>query len=245
VTSPAEDALLCFRSVSFSYDETPVLQGLTFSVSPGEIVGYLGVNGAGKTTTFLLASGLLKPSEGSITVAGCDPSKSKEWCHKVGVLTAGAGLYPRLTVRRNLSFFAELYSLKIDLDEHLTEHGLADFADKPAGQLSQGFRRRLALARATIHSPTLLLLDEPADGLDPQGTEHLHARLREFTSQGGAVVFTSHRLEEVERLCHRVLLLNGGSITHKGTPLELSERSQGKGLRELVLDLQSDGGGVA
>jgi heme ABC exporter ATP-binding subunit CcmA len=245
VTSPPEDSLLSFQSVSFAYDQPPVLQKLSFHVSPGEIVGYLGVNGAGKTTTFLLASGLFKPSEGTISLAGCDPSQTKQWCYRVGILTAGAGLYPRLTVRRNLSFFAELYSRKVDLDKHLSDHGLADFADKPAGQLSQGFRRRLALARATIHSPTLLLLDEPADGLDPQGTELLHARLRQFTSEGGAVVFTSHRLEEVERLCDRVLLLHHGAVTMEGTPQELSERGRGKNLRDLVLELQSDGGGVA
>ena len=239
--SQSEGDLLCFQSVSFAYDQTPVLQGLSFCVSPGEIVGYLGVNGAGKTTTFLLASGLLKPLQGSVTLVGCDPSSTKEWCYKVGILTAGAGLYPRLTVRRNLSFFAELYSLKVDLEDHLEENGLTEFADKPAGQLSQGFRRRLALARATIHSPRLLLLDEPADGLDPQGTEHLYTRLRQFAAQGGAVVFTSHRLEEVERLCHRVLLLNGGAISLAGTPVELSERCQGKGLRDLVLELQANG----
>ena len=230
--------MLSFDSVSFAYQQTPVLRDLSFQISSGEIVGYLGVNGAGKTTTFLLATGLLEPTGGTVEIAGYDPGKSKKWCHDVGVLTAGAGLYPRLTVRRNLSFFAELYSKKVDLDAHIEEHGLKDFADKPAGQLSQGYRRRLALARAMIHSPSLLLLDEPADGLDPRGTEHLHARLREFAKGGGAVVFTSHRMEEVERLCGRVLLLSRGSISLQGTPAELSARSEGKGLRDLVLGLQ-------
>lgn len=232
--------MLTFDSVSFAYQEEPVLKDLSFQISAGEIVGYLGVNGAGKTTTFLLATGLLKPDQGAIEVAGFDPSRSKEWCYRVGVLTAGAGLYPRLTVRRNLAFFAELYSKRIDLDAHIAEHGLKEFADKPAGQLSQGYRRRLALARATIHSPSLLLLDEPADGLDPRGTEHLHARLRAFAEQGGAVVFTSHRMEEVERLCGRILLLSKGGILLQGTPAELASRSEGKGLRDLVLGLQED-----
>ncbi|MFA7480182.1 MAG: heme ABC exporter ATP-binding protein CcmA [Vulcanimicrobiota bacterium] len=229
---------LSFDAVSFSYYKTPVLQSVSFQVSSGEIVGYLGVNGAGKTTTFLLATGLLRPHSGQIRIADCDPARSKSWSYKVGVLTSGAGLYPRLSVRRNLSFFAELYGRKVDLDQHLESHGLKEFADKPAGQLSQGFRRRLALARATIHQPELLLLDEPADGLDPQGTEHLHLRLKAFADNGGAVVFTSHRLEEVERLCHRILILSDGVIALEGTPAELTQSSNGKGLRELVLGLQ-------
>ncbi|MCA9777206.1 MAG: ATP-binding cassette domain-containing protein, partial [Candidatus Eremiobacteraeota bacterium] len=107
--------MLSFDSVSFAYQQTPVLRDLSFQISSGEIVGYLGVNGAGKTTTFLLATGLLEPTGGTVEIAGYDPGKSKKWCHDVGVLTAGAGLYPRLTVRRNLSFFAELYSKKVDL----------------------------------------------------------------------------------------------------------------------------------
>lgn len=236
-----EDVPLSFQSVSFSYDRSAVLRGLTFSVKRGEIVGYLGVNGAGKTTTFLLATGLLRPCEGTITLVGCDPARSKEWSGSVGILTAGAGLYPRLTVRRNLSFFAELYGVSLDLDQHLKDHGLADFADKPAGRLSQGYRRRLALARATVHAPSVLMLDEPADGLDPQGTEHLHARLRSFAGQGGTVVFTSHRMEEVERLCDRVLILSRGAIVLEATSQELKERSEGKGLRDLVLRLQAAG----
>ena len=234
--------MLAFDSVNFAYQQEPVLKDLSFHISAGEIVGYLGVNGAGKTTTFLLATGLLKPDAGTVKVVGLDPSRSKDWCYKVGVLTAGAGLYPRLTVRRNLAFFAELYSRPVDLDAHIAEHGLGDFADKPAGQLSQGYRRRLALARATIHSPSLLLLDEPADGLDPRGTEHLHARLKAFAEQGGAVVFTSHRMEEVERLCSRILLLSKGGIILQGTSEELARRSEGKGLRDLVLGLQEEPG---
>ena len=104
MASTSGESQLTFRSVSFAYDQEPVLADLSFEVLGGEIVGYLGVNGAGKTTTFLLASGLLKPASGAISVVGCDPARSKKWSHEVGVLTAGAGLYPRLTVRRNLAF---------------------------------------------------------------------------------------------------------------------------------------------
>lgn len=201
-------------------------------------MGFLGVNGAGKTTTFLLASGLLTPAEGVVQIMGVDPSQDKSWTHKVGVLTAGAGLYPRLSVRRNLAFFAKLYGKTVDLDLHMKEHGLTEFADQKAGQLSQGFRRRLSLARATVHAPELLLLDEPAEGLDPAGTQHLHEYLRGFVKRGGAVLFTSHRLEEVERLCHRILLLDEGRISVEGTPESLNEAGGEGGLRKLILQLQ-------
>ena len=171
-------------------------------------------------------------------MAGVNPATDKQWSQKVGVMVSGGGLYPRLTVRRNLSFFAELHGLSPDLDQHISRHGLKDYADKPAGQLSQGYRRRLALARATLHSPKLLLLDEPADGLDPGATEELHEFLREFRDQGGSVMLSSHRLEEVERLCDRVALLSNGVIVSQGTPSELAAQAGDRGLRGLILKLQ-------
>lgn len=236
----SQETLLSFDSVSFSYDDTQVLTSLSLQVDCGEIAGFLGVNGAGKTTTFLLATGLLTPASGTIAILACEPVKQKDWTYGVGALMSGAGLYPRLTVRRNLAFFAELYSLKVDLDKHLARHGLSDYANKPAGVLSQGYRRRLALARVTLHSPRLLLLDEPADGLDPRATEHLHQFLRDFRDEGGGVLLTSHRLEEVERLCDRVLLLSEGKIAHESTPQALAEEKGGQGLRNLVLKLQAE-----
>lgn len=235
----SQTALLSFSQVSFSYPKTPVLTGLSFSVDEGEIVGFLGVNGAGKTTSFLLASGLLRPDSGTVLTRGFNPSSTKEWSYSTGVMMAGADLYPRLTVRRNLAFFAELYGKTVDIDAHLEAHGLREHAGKRAGQLSQGFRRRLALARATIHGPDFLMLDEPADGLDPGGTEALHSYLREFRDSGGGVVFTSHRLEEVERLCDRILVLSGGVIAIQGSTEELNEQSGGEGLRGLILKLQA------
>ena len=236
----SQETLLSFDTVSFSYEQSEVLSSLSLKVDRGEITGFLGVNGAGKTTTFLLATGLLKPASGAISILGCEPVKQKSWTYEVGALMSGAGLYPRLTVRRNLAFFAELYALKVDLDKHLARHGLSAYANKPASVLSQGYRRRLALARATLHSPRLLLLDEPADGLDPRATEHLHQFLREFREDGGGVLLTSHRLEEVERLCDRVLLLSEGKIVHQSSAQALAEGHGGQGLRNLVLNLQAE-----
>lgn len=215
--------MLDLDQIDFSYDEkNRVLNDLTFSVKAGEITGYLGINGSGKTTTFLLCTGFLKPDKGRITILGESPERSSTWKGQVGVVSSRPGHYGRLSVRRNLSFFAELYGIKVDLDAHLQRHGLTDYADRPAGQLSQGFRQRLTLARATIHQPKLLLLDEPADGLDPGATEELYQHLKTFRKDGGGVLLTSHRVEEVERLCDRVVLLESGTVRSQGTPKELA-----------------------
>lgn len=215
--------MLELQQVGFSYDgETSVLKDLSFSVAAGEITGYLGINGSGKTTTFLLCTGFLTPDQGTVTILGDCPTRSSGWKRRVGVVSSRPGHYGRLSVRRNLSFFAELYGTTIDLDAHLKRHGLCDYADKPAGQLSQGYRQRLTLARATVHQPELLLLDEPADGLDPGATEELYDHLRAFRESGGGVLLTSHRVEEVERLCDRVLLLDAGQVQCQGTPEELA-----------------------
>ena len=239
MSSQPPETLLRFSNVSFSYTNTPVLNDLSFSVTEGEIVGFLGVNGAGKTTSFLLATGLLRPDTGLVETAGYNPAKTKSWTHSVGVMMAGAGLYPRLTVARNLSFFAELYGIEVDIAAHLRRHSMEEQLHKKARHLSHGYQRRLALARATLHSPRMLLLDEPADGLDPGATESLHDFLKEYRKGGGAVVLTSHRLEEVERLCDRILVLSEGKIVVSGSPSELNEKVGGQGLRALILKIQA------
>lgn len=227
-----------FRAVAFSYGSQQVLKGLNLSVKPGEVVGFLGVNGAGKTTTFLLATGFLKPASGEIRVAGVDPRASRAWCREVGVVNSGAGHYNRLSVRRNLAFFASLYGVRVDLDAHLEAYGLSGYASKPAGQLSHGYRQRLSLARATVHRPRLLLLDEPSDGLDPAASAELHDSIRRFVADGGGVLMTSHRVEEVESLCQRVVLLSEGVAVLEGSPSALGEDAPGGGgLRARLLAL--------
>lgn len=225
-----------FRAVTFSYGRLAVLQGLDLAVNPGEVVGFLGVNGAGKTTTFLLATGFLSPRSGTVRTAGCDPRGSRQWCARVGAVYSGSGHYNRLSVRRNLAFFAGLYGVKADLDSHLAAYGLSGYANTPVGRLSHGYRQRLSLARATVHGPRLLLLDEPSDGLDPAATDQLYRSIRTFAQQGGAVLLTSHRVEEVEQLCHRVVLLSEGVACLSGTPEELGGGQPG-GLRGKLLSL--------
>ncbi len=229
-----------FASVVFSYGPHRVLQGLDLRVSPGEVVGFLGVNGSGKTTTFLLATGILVPDSGAISLLGHNPRKTRAWCSGVGVVHSGTGHYNRLSVRRNLEFFAKLQGVKPDMKAHLARHGLSEMSERPAGQLSQGYRQRLSLARATLHQPKLLLLDEPSDGLDPRATDDLHEAIEDFAKDGGSVLLTSHRVEEVEALCHRVVLLSGGVALAEGTPAELSDMGGG-GLRGKLRSLRGAG----
>lgn len=200
------------------------------------MVGFLGVNGSGKTTTFLLATGFLTPTQGEILIAGVHPKVDKSWSSQVGVVHSGAGHYARLSVRRNLAFFAELHGSAIDLDVHLARYGLTAFANRPAGQLSKGYQQRLNLARATLHSPKLLLLDEPSDGLDPGATEDLYEDIKRFAAEGGGVLMTSHRVEEVETLCETVVLLDEGLAALTGTVEEVAGPGA-RGLRGKLLAL--------
>lgn len=229
-------ACLKFDQVAFAYGGHRVLRDLSLSIYPEEIVGFLGVNGSGKTTTFLLATGFLEPDSGEISVLGYSPRRSRAWCSQVGVVNSGAGHYGRLTVRRNLAFFAELYGVRPDLEAHMAEYGLTAYADRPASELSQGYRQRLALARATLHRPRLLLLDEPSDGLDPAASHELHQNLRRFVAKGGAVLLTSHRIEEVESLCHRISLLCDGAVVTEGSGEQLGGQGAG-GVRAKLLEL--------
>lgn len=238
MTASVSQAPLSFRSVSFSYSDNVVLRDLTLQARAGEVLGFLGVNGAGKTTTFKLATGLCRPASGEVRIFSQNPCQGKAWAERTGVLFSGLGLYPRLSAVRHIDFFAGLRGLKIDCLEHLKHHGLAEQAKKKAGELSHGFKRRLALACATVHQPELLLLDEPSDGLDPGATEDLHTLLAEYREKGKSVVLTSHRLEEVERICDRIALLSDGVIVASGPASELLAGGDHKNLRELVLDLQ-------
>ncbi len=229
-----EEPLLAIESLRFSYPGVRVLDALNLRVSSGEILGFVGANGAGKTTTFLLATGFLRPDAGQIRTCGVDPISSARWRPQVGLVLARSGHYGRLSVRRNLKFFADLYGVRLDLDAHMAQFGLSDVADKAVAQLSTGYRQRLTIARATVHSPRLLLLDEPTDGLDPTSTDELHREVQRWKEKGIGVLLTSHRLDEVEQLCTRIVVLKDGRAIFDGSPQEVRERAGS--LRGLLVD---------
>ncbi len=205
------------------------VDGLTFRVEEGQVFGMLGPNGAGKTTTVRLLNGVLTPSDGGASVLGFDPTtQGCELRQRTGVLTETPALYERLTARENLAIFGALYGVpEADLprrvDDLLSLFGLAERADDRTGEFSKGMKQRLALARALLHEPPLLFLDEPTAGLDPEAARQVTQLIEQLSHQKGRTVFLcTHNLEEAERLCDQVAVLNRGRLLALGTLAELS-----------------------
>lgn len=212
------------------YGSRAAVEDLTLTVQPGEVLGLLGPNGAGKTTTVRMLAGLLAPTRGEARVAGHSITKEPEKVRpKVGVVSENPGFYKRLTVRHNLRFFAELYGVRDPrrIEEALALVGLAERAEEPVATLSKGLRQRLALARALVHDPPVLLLDEPTSGLDPEAAKEVRDLLSELSLAHRAILLCTHNLAEAERLCHRIAVLRTRLLA-LGSPEELKERLFGR-----------------
>jgi ABC-2 type transport system ATP-binding protein len=217
------------ESLSRSFGPIRAVDGLTFQVYEGEVFGLLGPNGAGKTTTVRLLNGVLRPSGGQARVLGLDPAQ--DGCRlrqQTGVLTEMPSLYERLTARENLALFGALYGipeteLARRVDRMLEEFGLADRADSRVGEFSKGMKQRLALARALLHEPPLLFLDEPTAGLDPEAARQVTEMIARLSHREGRTVFLcTHNLTEAQRLCDRVAVMDRGRLLALGTLEELS-----------------------
>jgi ABC-2 type transport system ATP-binding protein len=216
-------------ALSRAFGNVKALNELSFNVREGEVFGLLGPNGAGKTTTVRLLNGVLSPTSGSARVLGLDPAtQGAALRQRTGVLTETPSLYERLSARENLTIFANLYSVPqtqvaARVNEQLEQFGLADRADDRAGGYSKGMKQRLALARALLHQPELLFLDEPTAALDPEATRHVMQLIEQLSHQKGRTVFLcTHNLDEAQRLCDRVAVMNRGSLLACGTLDELS-----------------------
>ena len=201
---------------------------VSFEVGYGEVFGFLGPNGAGKTTTVRTLGTLLAPSAGSATVAGVPltPDNGVEIRRRIAIMPEAPGLYLRLSVTENLECFAGLYETAVPrerIDQALQAVNLADRADDPCGALSKGLRQRVALGRALLGDPQVLFLDEPTSGLDPVASRDVHELIDELRHRGVTIFLTTHRLDEAERLCDRVAILNT-TLRTIGRPDELRER---------------------
>jgi ABC-2 type transport system ATP-binding protein/sodium transport system ATP-binding protein len=210
---------------------------ISFAVPAGEVYGLLGPNGAGKTTTIRMIVGLLKPDHGYAEVAGFRTSDAPdEVKSRVGLVSANDGVYPWLTVREMLHFFADLYGLppreaRDNLRSLADLFDLSPLLDRRCALLSTGQRQRVTLARALIHAPPVMLLDEPTRGLDVLGSQVVVDYVRRLRDEGKAVIVSTHRLDEAERLCDRFGLLHQGQIRLEGT---LSELRSATGCQTLV-----------
>lgn len=229
----ANDEIVRVQNLRKRYDTLTAVDGVSFEIYQGEIFGLLGPNGAGKTTTISMIAGLLPPTEGDIHVAGLDARRAEVAIKKIiGVVPQELALYLKLTGRENLEFFGKLYGLRqANLAERVQQTlelvGLTDRADSRADTYSGGMKRRLNLAIGLMHSPQLLLLDEPTVGVDPQSRNHIFEGVRELNRQGLSVLYTSHYMEEVEALCDRVGIMDGGKLVACDTVPNLIARLGG------------------
>jgi ABC-2 type transport system ATP-binding protein len=212
-----------------SYSVRVAVDDLTFSVNAGEVVGLLGPNGAGKTTTLSMLATLIEPDAGEVRIAGLDSRAAPDDLRrKLGFVPQSIALYPPLSAFQNLEVFAEIHGLTRRLAEPrcietLEAVGLRDRANDPVWTLSGGMKRRLNLACGMVHRPEALLLDEPTVGVDPQSRERIFTTIRALADSGVAVLYSTHYMEEVERMCDRALLIDGGKLVAEGTVAQLIE----------------------
>jgi ABC-2 type transport system ATP-binding protein len=217
--------------VMHRYGETVALRDLSLTVAEGEVFSLLGHNGAGKTTTVRIVNGLLEAASGTVRVFGQSPlTNGSAVRRRTAVLTESPTLDERLTARETLRAFAEMYDVRAGdiaprVESLLAEFGLGERGDDRVGGFSRGMKQRLSLARALVHDPDLLFLDEPTAGLDPSATQQLHQTVREMArTRGRTVVLCTHNLVEAQALSDRVAVLGGGELLALGTPAELARR---------------------
>jgi ABC-2 type transport system ATP-binding protein len=205
------------------FNRLRALDGISFSVEPGEIFGFLGPNGAGKTTTIRILTGQLRPTSGRASVMGFDVVAERQALKPmIGVVFETQNLYQRLSARDNLNFTANLYGApKTRVDEVLELVGLRGRANDRLKKYSNGMKQRLLIARALLHGPKVLFLDEPTLGLDPNVAREIRAFISSLAKQGVTVFLTTHYMEEADQLCSRVAILDHGRIVALDTPLKL------------------------
>ena len=202
------------------------VDGISFSVNSGEVFGFLGPNGAGKTTTIRILTGQLLPTSGQGTVAGFDIQTERDRIKpKIGVIFEYQNLYERLSARDNLNFMRQLYGVdRSRVDSVLKLVGLGDRANEKLKKYSNGMKQRLLIARALLHEPEILFMDEPTLGLDPMIAHEIRQLISQLARDGRTIFLTTHYMEEADRLCDRVAIINHGKIIALDTPRQLKEK---------------------
>src|SRR6266511_3439731 len=239
---------LSASALSKRFGDRIAFRDVSFEINCGEVFGFLGPNGAGKTTTVRTLGTLIAPTSGTAMVAGFPlaPENGMEIRRRISIMPESPGLYLRLSVAENLECFADLYEVPDPgdrIDRALRAVKLTDRAQDSCGSLSKGLRQRVALARALLSDPQVLFLDEPTSGLDPVATRDVHELIAALGRSGVTIFLTTHRLEEAERLCDRVAILNT-TLRTIGRPDELLERLFAKTLTARTLVPLPDPGGV-
>jgi sodium transport system ATP-binding protein len=242
--SPSPPAGVAIENLTKSFGDAVAVGGLSLSVAPGEIYGLLGPNGAGKTTTLRVLAGILAPTSGRVFVAGVEVAvRSQEAKRRLGFLTGTTGLYARLTARELLTYFGRLHGMPAGavgarIDWIARTLDFAALLDKRCEALSSGGKQRVSVARAVLHDPPVLILDEPTVGLDVLATRFLRDFVRAERDRGKAVIYSTHYLADAELLCDRIGLLHRGRMLAEGSPAALRAMAGGaSSLEEAFLTL--------
>lgn len=214
-----------------SFGKVKAVRGISFEVEDGEITGLLGPNGAGKTTTLRMLYSLLPPDEGEIRIDGLDPTKDAMAIKQtLGVVPDSRGLYTRMSARENISYYGKLHGMSAKdissrIEELVETLDMADFIERRTEGFSQGQRVKVAIARAMVHKPQTVLLDEPSNGLDVMSTRALRRYILSLKEAGHSVILSTHIMQEVAALCDRIIIIADGQIAADGSAQELLEKS--------------------
>ena len=239
------DAAIDVRALRKVFGHLVAVEGLTLSVQRGEVFGLLGPNGSGKTTTIRMLCGLLTPTSGSATVAGCDVVKDGEAVRRrLGYMSQKYGLYDDLTVRENIEFYGGIYGLSrtqvaARIQVLIAELGLEGRVHQFAGTLSGGWKQRLALACATAHEPPVLFLDEPTAGVDPASRRRFWQIIHTLARRGTTILVTTHYMDEAAR-CDRLAFMSGGHLIALGTPDEVTRQFGQATVEDVFIRLQEE-----
>ena len=242
------NAIIEIKNLTKKYGDFTAVDHVNYTIEEGEIFGLLGPNGAGKTTTILMLLGLIPPTEGTAIVNGADIiEKPLEARRTVGLLPEGAGFYENLNARQNLSFYAELAEVPTSVAKERIEKlidmvGLGTKRDVKVGAYSRGMKQRLGIAQSLVRDPKILILDEPTQGIDTEGTRDYRELIRMLSKEKGmTIIFTTHVLYEVNKLCDRVAIMKNGTIAGIGTITELRKQvnaTEGEDFEDVFLRYQ-------
>lgn len=236
------ESILEVKDLKKYYKENKAVNGLTFNLYKGEILGFLGPNGAGKSTTINILSTILKHDEGEIKFFGTDINKNKKWIKsQLGIVPQELAIFEEISAYKNVEFFTSLYglsgkNLRNAVLEALKMVGLDDKKDSKPMTFSGGMKRRLNIACAIAHKPKILILDEPTVGIDPQSRNHILESIRKLRENGTTIIYTTHYMEEVEEIADRIVIMDKGTKIAEGTILELMESYKNTRVYKISVD---------
>ncbi|MBU3215119.1 ATP-binding cassette domain-containing protein [Clostridium estertheticum] len=236
--------MLEVKKLTKKFKSFTAVDGVSFVANGGEILGLIGENGAGKTTIMRMLATMLKVTEGEGKISGHDLVKEPESIRgEIGILFGGeVGLYDRLTARENIMYFAQLNGMsegdaKKSIEELTRELEMNEFIDKRVGKFSRGMKQKVAIARSIVHKPSVMLFDEPSTGLDVSATRLIQDFIFKCKSEGKAIVFSSHSMTEIEKLCDRVVIIHKGKVVEHGTITSLKAKYNNEDMEDIFVKL--------